>query len=198
MQIQYMFTWVLSKSIDVYLYYWFAGKTFSVIGSHSVCLFDMLSIYITKEIIVIATWPESCLFWIFTFVKEAKMLHFYTRCCIMRSPCSRLSRIERSLWDSLRYPCAQYNCVLPWAYMHSVAITGIVITPCLSCYCVGTQKNSHACIDCYRRHDHMQTRSAKRDFRAALHFIVRQQATRLPTAALTILQLKGSTFSRIL
>lgn len=62
--------------------------------------------------------------------------------------------------------------MLPWAYMHSDAITGIVITPCLSCYCVGTQKNSHACIDCDRRHGHMQTRSVLQKEILVLYYCV--------------------------
>jgi len=57
----------------------------------------------------------------------------------------------------------QCNCATVCLHALRFAITGIVITPRLSPHCAGTQKNSHACIDCYRRYGHVQARIAKRE-----------------------------------
>lgn len=89
--------------------------------------------------------------------KEKKnTAEFYTRCCdhtftvlhryhALFSVLYGFKVLLRTMQLRYRGPC-----------MHAVAITGIVITPRLSCHCAGIRKNSHVCIDCYRRYDHVQ------------------------------------------
>jgi len=88
-------------------------------------------------------WDHNLVFfWTFTSPRQ-NALYFYTRCC---TPCSRLSRIQRSLWNSLRYPCAQ--CVCATVGLYALCCNNWYRNNSLSCYCVGFRKNSHACIDC--------------------------------------------------
>lgn len=96
-------------------------------------------------------------FFLMPLIKSRSFTH--TRRRGVRSPYvpRRLPHIEPAPWNSLRYLCVQCNRATVGLHMHRVAITGIVITPRLSCHCVGTrQKFARACIDCYQRCGHVR------------------------------------------
>jgi len=85
------------------------------------------------------TWPykswwlrfnQNNVFYIVNTIDQKS--NFYAQCRIVRLLCSRLSHIQLCPWDSLKYLCAQCNCATVGLILHSVAITGIVITTFLA------------------------------------------------------------------